>query len=216
MAAVWSTAMPPGTKLVALALGDMADDEGLCWPAVSTICRKTGQSERTVQGAIRELEHCGALARTKRPHQSTLYRLTPADFAPRSSCTPQNLPVTPATSATPPPQELPLTPAESAPRIIKETPSETPKEPLAPRRQAARSRLNGYRISYDWNTHRFTGIGDEELMAWQEAHPAISVPDQLERAGLWLKANPTKRKSNYERFILNWLSRAQDRGAPIK
>lgn len=83
-------------------------------------------------------------------------------------------------------------------------------------RDAKRPRTRNNRIGYDWQTHKFTGIGDEELMAWQEAHPAISVPDQLERAGLWLKANPTKRKSNYERFILNWLSRAQDRGAPIK
>jgi len=85
----------------------------------------------------------------------------------------------------------------------------------APTRTRAR-RMNGYHIQFDWQTHKFTGIKDEEVFAWQEAHPAISVPDQLDRAALWLKAHPTRRKSNYEAYILNWLSKAQDRGAPIK
>ena len=32
------------------------------------------------------------------------------------------------------------------------------------------------------------------------------------QAAAWLVANPTKKKSNYERFLTGWLKREQDRG----
>jgi hypothetical protein len=59
--------------------------------------------------------------------------------------------------------------------------------------------------------------GDLELQVdpglmdnWRKAFPALDVENQIERAELWLNANPANRKSNYERFLLNWLTRAQD------
>ena len=115
MALVWDSPIPPRLRLVALALADMADDDGRCWPSVPTLCRKTLQSERTVQGSLRELVEHAALRREERKGRSTIYHLTPAAFAP-----PQLLPPTPADSAPPPPQLLPPTPADSAPRIVKE------------------------------------------------------------------------------------------------
>lgn len=48
--------------------------------------------------------------------------------------------------------------------------------------------------------------------------PGIDVPTTLRKAGAWLRANPTKRKSNGAKFLLNWLTREQDsrggRGVP--
>jgi hypothetical protein len=46
---------------------------------------------------------------------------------------------------------------------------------------------------------------------WQEAYPAINVLQELRKAEAWLIANPKNSKSNYERFLNNWLSRAQDK-----
>lgn len=67
---------------------------------------------------------------------------------------------------------------------------------------------------------KFTGILSDRLAAWTEAYPALNIPDEVSRAAAWLVANPKNRKSNYQRFLVNWFSRAQDKapakGAPKK
>ena len=65
-----------------------------------------------------------------------------------------------------------------------------------------------------WNREKgcFEGIAPEMFDKWGKAYPALDLNSQLNRADEWLKANPTKQKSNYYRFIVNWLSRAQERG----
>lgn len=50
---------------------------------------------------------------------------------------------------------------------------------------------------------------------WAKAYPAISVDGELAAASAWLIANPANQKSNYARFLTNWLKRSQDR-APGK
>ncbi len=50
---------------------------------------------------------------------------------------------------------------------------------------------------------------------WGSAYPAVDVQTELAKAGAWLLANPKNQKSNYARFLTNWLTRAQDR-APAK
>lgn len=77
--------------------------------------------------------------------------------------------------------------------------------------QKRNARVNGHRIAFDWEAFMFTGITAEDMKRWQEAYPALPVPDLVDRAAIWLKANPKNRKSNYERFLTNWLVRAQDR-----
>ena len=57
------------------------------------------------------------------------------------------------------------------------------------------------------------GISDEDLTRWTEAYPACAVPRQLKAMEEWLLSHPAKaKKSNWRRFITNWLSRSQDRG----
>lgn len=57
---------------------------------------------------------------------------------------------------------------------------------------------------------------------WEKAYPALVVQTELAKAGAWLLANPKNQKSNYGRFLTNWLTRAQDRapakggGAPVQ
>ena len=46
---------------------------------------------------------------------------------------------------------------------------------------------------------------------WQEAYPAVLIDKELASAASWLLSNPKNAKSNYARFLTNWLTRAQDR-----
>jgi hypothetical protein len=100
MSLVWDLELPPGEKLVLLALADQANDEGRqCWPAVSTIAKKSGQGERTVRRALADLEKAGHLTRDHRDGTSTQYHVHPCQNGrpaksaplPKTTKTPANL-----------------------------------------------------------------------------------------------------------------------------
>lgn len=213
MAEVWASSMPPRLKLVALALADHADDDGNCWPATAKLCAKTGQSERTVLSALRELEAGHALKRQKRPNQGTLYQLDPGSFEATDQ---QLLPDGQANFAEPDRQlstDGQATSAEPLTRTVKEPSKGTVSTPSAPRRNGAPHANGASKIDFDGM--KFNGITDTEAVHWQsECYPAISIPDQIARAAEWLKSNPANRKSNYRRFLTNWFGRAQDKARP--
>jgi hypothetical protein len=48
---------------------------------------------------------------------------------------------------------------------------------------------------------------------WKAAYPAVDVEAELRAAYEWQAANPARRKSNWARFLVNWLKRAQDRAS---
>lgn len=77
MSAVWEMDLPAFEKLVLLALADCANDEGLAWPSVATLKRKTNASERTVQRALKSLEAAKILKRDQVPGKGCKYRVTP-------------------------------------------------------------------------------------------------------------------------------------------
>jgi len=67
-------------KFVLVVLADAANDQGVCWPRVSTIARKVGVSSRTVQRAIQLLIHRELITAEQRYRSdgscsSNLYRL---------------------------------------------------------------------------------------------------------------------------------------------
>ena len=49
----------PATRMVALALADRVNAEGLCWPSLADIQRRTGLSERWVRYQLRIIEADG-------------------------------------------------------------------------------------------------------------------------------------------------------------
>ena len=51
----WRQTLAPTLKLVLMAPADAADDQGVCWPSVSTLARKCSVSTRTVRRALRVL-----------------------------------------------------------------------------------------------------------------------------------------------------------------
>lgn len=65
----------------------------------------------------------------------------------------------------------------------------------------------------------FTGnrfeVPEETRALWAIAYPAIPLDRELAGAAAWLAANPKNRKSNFDRFLTNWLSRAQDKAPRV-
>lgn len=59
----------------------------------------------------------------------------------------------------------------------------------------------------------FEGISSEIHQKWRIAFPACNIDRQLAAMDEWLRCNPAKaKKSNWRRFVTNWLQRSQDRG----
>lgn len=54
----------------------------------------------------------------------------------------------------------------------------------------------------------------EKMLFWENAYPAVNVAMEIRQAAAWILANPKRRKSNYDRFLVNWLKRAQDKARP--
>jgi len=71
------------------------------------------------------------------------------------------------------------------------------------------------KISFDYETKRFLNVTDDLRTRWQEAYPAVDVLSELRRAEAWADANPKNRKSNWKRFLINWLTRAQDKAVRV-
>lgn len=77
MSWVWKKSKATGTaKFVLLAIADNAWDDGSnAWPSITTISRKTGLSERTVQRCIQNLFEINELTVYDRPGHSNLYQV---------------------------------------------------------------------------------------------------------------------------------------------
>jgi len=68
-------------------------------------------------------------------------------------------------------------------------------------------------IQFDFNEMKWRGITIDQVKFWEDAYPNVDVVGVLtKKMPAWMDANPHKaRKKNYKRFIVNWLSREQDR-----
>lgn len=62
----WDLDLGASQKLVLIALADQANDEGVTWPAMSTIERRTGLSLATVKRVLKDLREAGILDWTHR------------------------------------------------------------------------------------------------------------------------------------------------------
>jgi hypothetical protein len=71
-------------------------------------------------------------------------------------------------------------------------------------------------IKFIYEDEEWENISEKDIENWKKAYPACDIEVELERMKQWLLANPNKRKKNYRRFIVNWLSRQQDRGGTIR
>lgn len=84
-------------------------------------------------------------------------------------------------------------------------------EPTAVSQNEAKEELVAEIKLNDGSVH---GVTESQTITWQELFPAVDVKQELNKMRAWSDANPSKRKTKrgVERFIVNWLSREQDRG----
>ena len=52
----WEQTLPAPRKLILLSLAENADNEGICWPSLTQVSKRTSQSVRTVQRTLKDLK----------------------------------------------------------------------------------------------------------------------------------------------------------------
>ena len=106
-------------------------------------------------------------------------------------------------------QSLTETKEENLPIETKDLTTSAPNEKM----RSPHDETHGTTLTIDFNfsTGAFSNITKRHLSLWSKAYPAVDVQMELQRMAAWLIANPKNRKSNYARFITNWLTRSQDR-----
>jgi hypothetical protein len=128
MAMVWDASdLSPTHRLILLSLADHANDDGVCYPSIARLCRRTGLSERAARGAVASLCKAGWLRidRNAGPRGCNVFTVsTPAGNAPLQE-------MHPCTKRQSPLQEMHPTPAPRAPK-----PSGTIKNRQSSRAQA--------------------------------------------------------------------------------
>ena len=67
------------------------------------------------------------------------------------------------------------------------------------------------KLHLDMESWEWVNVTPELRSAWAMDYPAIDVDDELRKARAWVRADPTRKKTNWTRFIAGWFSRAQDR-----
>ena len=89
MTLAWKSEMPSGRKFVLVSLCDNANDQGECFPSISTIAERCSMGERTVQGHVHDLIKAGILLVQERAGRSNVYTIDPRRFcAPIAADTP--------------------------------------------------------------------------------------------------------------------------------
>lgn len=126
MSQAWKTSLPTTKKIVLLALCDNANDQGECYPSISTIAEKCSLTERAVFLAIKFLEKEGILRRENRHGRSTIYHINPCISFTPEQCSPLNdIHHTPERRSPPPLNVVHPTPEQRSPITINEPSIET-------------------------------------------------------------------------------------------
>ncbi len=81
--------------------------------------------------------------------------------------------------------------------------------PIARKRETS----SAPKVYFNPETQRWDNITENMVALWERAYPACDMERELTKMAAWILSNPKKgKKSNYSKFITNWLSREQDKG----
>lgn len=86
----------------------------------------------------------------------------------------------------------------------------------ASEKRTPRPKKRTSQIIFNFEDRKWENIKIEDKSGWLAAYPACDINLELYKMREWLLANPDKRKKNYRRFIVNWLTRTQDKGGSEK
>ena len=108
--------LPPARRAVLLALADMANHAGTCWPSIATLARRACLSVRSIFTHLKALEGMGLLTRRQRIGRSSLYSLTGQTLAPSAQTQAGNVscPTSPPDGATSAPAPAPISAQQPA------------------------------------------------------------------------------------------------------
>lgn len=163
--------MSSAQKAVLISLADQANDDGVCWPSVGTIAKRTCLSERAVQEALQWLQATGAIFREYKTNSSTVYTVTPARFDPAKAPVARSrskgaLGAPPAPSAPP----APGAPggADGAPLGVNQAhPTPAPGAP-----KSSLNRKGNHQGTAKAQALGLDGVSDELLADWQAVRSA--------------------------------------------
>lgn len=206
MAKCWPLQMPPTPKAVLISLADNANDAGVCWPSIPTICQRTCLSERTVHGAIKWLEANGHLRADRSNGRHTRYIVCtlrdepPQELRPRSTYAPAADAGTPADSAVDPRRSCGTPPQELRSNRKEPSLKATVKEPAG----------QGTRLTADWRL-------SDDLLAWTLRERPDLDPKRVadEFRDYWIaKPGADGRKADWDATWRNWVRRQHRTNTP--
>jgi hypothetical protein len=67
---------------------------------------------------------------------------------------------------------------------------------------------------YDYATHTWLNIPEETVALWIERFPALNIKQELNKMATWLDTHTKNKKTDFDKFIGNWLIRNQDSAKP--
>lgn len=195
-------------RLCLLSLADRANEDHECWPSVNRLTCDTEMDRHTVIAVLKRLEVKGLVI--KNQGSGVVSRYTLVGVAGREG-----------TSG----EKHTSTSGEKHTSVEKRTSGENHHQPvgkstLEPKREPRRNSEDSLRSSSSFAVSEkislsadgiWEQISTTQRELWSRAYPALSLDAELASAAAWIVANPANRKSNYARFITNWLKRAQDR-----
>ena len=92
LSACWElTGMSSTQKIVLISLADQANDEGVCWPSIKSISKRSCLTERAVRNALEWLKKAKILEVQQRFNSSNVYKITTKNYLPPEQCTPPEL-----------------------------------------------------------------------------------------------------------------------------
>lgn len=204
----WKANVTHTQKLVLISLADQANDDGICWPSVSTTSQRTGLCERATRRALADLEKQGHIKRSYHTGRPTIYTVTPALDAPMHE-------MHPCTSCPPPLHHMQDTPAPDAYDPCT-TSQHNHKEPSlnhqltiidAPAKAVAK-KVRATRLYADWKL-------PEEWAEWATIEGMDSLTVRKQESifrDYWIaKSGKDAAKLDWEATWRNWVRRHLDR-----
>lgn len=111
---------------------------------------------------------------------------------------------------------LPSFPLPSLP-IQKKEDTPLPPKGESPTCAKPQSEPPAQKMRLDLHTWTWENITPADRDLWSQAYPACDIDAELAKAAAWSKGAGAKgRKSNWQKFFTNWLSRCQDKGGTSK